>query len=212
MLTQHLRSRYEAETKLANGFSAFSVAALFGISRRWNQTGQKYAGDPDISSSILPAHTWLLWLLVIATYMLITLRISHRATSGKPTRQISLLSTTVCFAAFTFKVAFTAADAPELLRDVDILSPLVVLASRVSLVAQARVVFVGIVQLLAYATYYHSPWRQKADRRGMFLFASRAAFNGQVELTMDQLISPLFTTSSRFSSSHKREPQTYPCS
>ena len=211
MLTQP-RSRYEPDKKLGAGFSALSVAALFGISRRWNQTGQKHAGDPDISSRILPAYTLLLWFLVIATYMLITLRISYRATSGKPARQISILSMTVCFAAFTFKVAFTAADAPELLRGVGILSPLVVLASRVPLVAQARVVFVGIAQLFAYATYHHSPWGRKADRRGMFLFASRAAFSDQGELTTDQRISAFFMTSSRCSSSPNRGPQTYRCS
>jgi ethanolamine phosphate transferase 2 subunit G len=166
------RSRYITGGKFIDSFSALFVTALFGISRRWNQTGQKYAGDPDISSRILPAHTWLLWLLVIATYILITLRISHRTTSGKPSRQISLLSVTVCFAAFTFKIAFTAADAPELLRGIEILSPIVVLTSRISLVSQARVVFLGIAQLLAYATYYHSPWKQKADRKGMFPLAS----------------------------------------
>lgn len=145
------------------------MAALFGVSRRWNQTGQKYAGDPDISSRILPVHTWLLWLLVIAAYILITLRISQRATSRNLSRRISLLSVTVCFAAFTFKIAFTAADAPELLRGVEILRPIMVLTSRVSLVAQARVVFLGIAQLLAYTTYNHSPWKQNADRKGMFL-------------------------------------------
>jgi ethanolaminephosphotransferase len=158
------------------------MAGLFGISRRWNQTGQKYAGDPDISSRILPAHTWLLWLLVIATYGLITIRISYRATSGKPSRQMSLLSVTVSFAAFTFKVAFTAADAPELLRGVDILGPLVSLTSRVSLVAQARVVFLGIAQLFAYATYYQ--WTSKAEGKGALQFHPRCKLNALVVLSM----------------------------
>jgi ethanolaminephosphotransferase len=143
-----------------------AVVALFGISRRWNQTGQKYAGDPDISSRVLPAYTWLLWLLVVATYVLITVRISRQATGVTPSKQMKLLSVMVCITAFTFKVAFTAADAPELLRGVDILNPLVVSTSSLSLVAQARIVFVGIAQLLAYTIYYHSPWNHKADRKG----------------------------------------------
>jgi len=79
---------------------------------------------------------------------------------------MNLLSVMVCITAFTFKVAFTAADAPELLRGVGILNPLVVPTSSLSLVAQARIVFVGIAQLLAYAIYYHSPWNHKADGKG----------------------------------------------
>ena len=81
---------------------------------------------------------------------------------------MSLLSVMVCFAAFAFKVAFTAADAPELLRGVGVLSPLVALTSKIPLIAQARVVFLGIGQLLGFAIYHHSPWSDKADREGMF--------------------------------------------
>ena len=161
------RSRYTGEASLLNGFSSLVVAILFGISRRWNQTGQKYAGGPDISSRIFPVHTWLLWFLVIATYVLINIRITQRAARGPASRQMNLLSVTVCFAAFSFKVAFTAADAPELLRGVGVLGPLVVLTSKISLVAQARVVFLGIGQLLGFAIYHYSPWTDKADKRGM---------------------------------------------
>jgi ethanolaminephosphotransferase len=164
--TKRHRFRSKAGTGLSDGFSSLVVAALFGISRRWNQTGQKYAGDPDISSRVLPAYTWLLWLLVIATYVLITVRISRQATRVTASKQMSLLSVMVCITSFTFKVAFTAADAPELLQGVDILNPLVVSTSSLSLVAQARIVFVGIAQLLAYTVYYHSPWNHKADRTG----------------------------------------------
>jgi ethanolamine phosphate transferase 2 subunit G len=85
---------------------------------------------------------------------------------------MSLLSVVVCISAFAFKVSFTAADAPELLRGVDMLSPLVALTSSISLVAQARVAFLGIAQLLAYATYCHSPWKQNADKKGMISLGS----------------------------------------
>src|SRR4051794_32696126 len=98
------------------------------------------------------------------------MRISRQATRVTPSRQMILLSVIVCLTAFTFKVAFTAADAPELLRGVDILNPLVVSMSGLSLVAQARIVFVGIAQLLAYTIYYHSPWNHKADRIGTLPF------------------------------------------
>ena len=170
--TERPRFRSKAGTSLSDGFSPLVVVVLFGISRRWNQTGQKYAGDPDISSRVLPAYTWLLWLLVIATYVLITVRISRQATRVTPSRQMNLLSVMVCITAFTFKVAFTAADAPELLRGVGILNPLVVPTSSLSLVAQARIVFIGIAQLLAYTIYYHSPWNRKADKRGTLPFST----------------------------------------
>ena len=171
--------------------------ALFGISRRWNQTGQKYAGDPDISSRVLPAYTWLLWLLVIATYVLITVRVSRQATRVTPSRQMNILSVMVCITAFTFKVAFTAADAPELLRGVEILNLLVVSTSSISLVAQARIVFVGIAQLLAYTIYYHSPWNHKADRTGtlpLFMPVCRVLNEklGVAYATRDELTGPAF--------------------
>ena len=145
------------------------MSIAFGLLRRWNQTGQKYAGDPDISSRILPYHTWLLWLLVISTYLLITFRLNNRLAKSGRSRPLNVLSVPVAIAAFFFKVAFTAADAPELLRGVVTLYPIAILTSNISLVAQARVVFVGITSLLALAIYYEMTEDQKSDRKGMFV-------------------------------------------
>ena len=160
------RRRFDDTAGLFNSFSAFVVSLAFGLVRRWNQTGQKYAGEPDISSRILPYHTWLLWLLVIGTYVLITFRLNTRVMSSERWRPMNVLAVPVSIAAFFFKVAFTAADAPELLRGVNTFYPIVVLSSKVTLVAQARVVFVGNVTLLALAVYFEITEDRKSNRKG----------------------------------------------
>jgi ethanolamine phosphate transferase 2 subunit G len=141
-----------------------TVPLLFGFIRHINSTGQKYAALPSISSALFPAESWLLWTSTILTYALTSRRLTRRASTwgGNGSRQLSLLPVPVCIAAFAFKVAFTQADSPELLNDFTLLSPLVALTSRYSLVGQARIVFLGIAHMLACALYYEAPWgRQK---------------------------------------------------
>ena len=117
--------------------------------RRWNQTGQKHAGATDIARTFLPIHTYILWVLVVATYLDLARRLSRR---GLPhaSRQISAAcSISLCLAAFGFKVAFTDADAPELVLGFRcfFLRPMEV----ASLQTQARTVFLGIGLFLAFA-------------------------------------------------------------
>lgn len=160
------RHRFQATIGLVSRISTTAASLAFGILRRWNQTGQKYAGHPDISSRILPAYTSLLWLLVISTYILIAYRISTYAVEGLRPRQTAVLAIPTCVAAFSFKVAFSAADAPELLRGVSALEPIVSLITNVSLVAQARVVFFGIASLAAFAVYHETTEGKGRDRKG----------------------------------------------
>lgn len=145
-----------------------TVLLLFGVSRHFNSTGQKFAALPSISSAIFPAESWLLWLSTILAYAIISRRLTRRAWTwgADGSHQLSLLPVPVCIAAFAFKVAFTHADSPELLRNFSLLSPLVALTSRYSLVGQARIVFLGIAHMLACALYYEAPWhRQKTDNQ-----------------------------------------------
>ena len=139
------------------------VALLFGIARHVNSTGQKYAALPSITSAVFPAESWILWSSVIVTYAVTSRRLTRRASTwgkGGPS-QLSLLPVPVCIAAFLFKVAFTHADAPELLKAFPLLGPLVALTSRYSLVGQARIVFLGIAHMLACALYYEAPWNNR---------------------------------------------------
>ena len=138
----------------------------YGLMRRINSTGQKYAALPSISSHVFPSEPWALWFLVVATYVLTTRELIKRAShwgDGK-SRQLSFLPIPACIAAFAFKVAFVNADAPELLERFPVLKPLIAITSRYALVGQARVVFLGIVHMLACALYYETPWKRTSSQ------------------------------------------------
>lgn len=125
---------------------SISLLAALRTLWRWNQTGQKRAGSPDIARHSLPRHTSVLWTLVFATYGYVALRLGWRRWSivGHVSRQVSAVMLTVLVViALNFKMAFTAADAPELFGGLPtFLSDMV--TTQVSLVAQARAVFTGI--------------------------------------------------------------------
>ncbi len=126
--------------------SAITTLALMRIVRRWNQTGQKYAGEPDIARTFLRSHNQVLWLLVLAAYLNLTQRLARKL-FPRTSRHISAASSiALCVAALGFKIAFTKAEAPELLVGLhtDVLRPM----QDTSLVLQSRVVFVGIGTLL----------------------------------------------------------------
>jgi ethanolaminephosphotransferase len=91
------------------------LLAALRITRRWNQTGQKFAGESDIARTILSSHTELLWSLIGATYLWNTYSL---ATTGFPrlSRQPAIaLSAVLLILALSFKTAFTNEDAPELM-------------------------------------------------------------------------------------------------
>ncbi|KAL7771790.1 hypothetical protein CFE70_001740 [Pyrenophora teres f. teres 0-1] len=114
---------------------AIMVLAIHRVIRRWNQTGQKYAGADDIVNSGVfhGSYSIILWVLIGATYMDITIRLARHVarsiatfdTEKKP-RNVELESTDqnrmfgtiavlpLCGTAFIFKLAFTLKDAPEL--------------------------------------------------------------------------------------------------
>lgn len=120
------------------------------ITRVWNQTGQKHAGEPDIARTVLPLHNFLLWLLVLATYLDVVQRLSKRALPWASRHLSSAAAFVLGATAFSFKVAFTKADAPELLNGLQFLAFRPIEAA--SLVAQARAVFIGITVMTGLAS------------------------------------------------------------
>ncbi|KAK5098809.1 major facilitator superfamily transporter protein [Lithohypha guttulata] len=92
---------------------------LFGIVRRFNQTGQKYAGEADLAG---------------------------------------LLPVLVASSALVFKLAFTAAEAPELMKGLGFLDPILKFASQYPLTSLARVVFLGLANLIVLSLYAETPW------------------------------------------------------
>lgn len=158
------------------------------VIRRWNQTGQKFAGADDIvTSGVFHGNSSiLLWLLIGATYLDITNRISiHIArsvvTSSEPKhkqqvdRQPSdqhrvagtLMSLPLCGTAFIFKLAFTAKDAPELTYGIS--TSLMTWVEALDLVGLARMVFGGIAlcfALVVFAEYQRSVQRAQYHVKG----------------------------------------------
>ncbi|KAJ9664995.1 major facilitator super transporter protein [Coniosporium apollinis] len=133
--------------------SGLLIPICLRIARRWNQTGQKHAGAPDIVNSFLAHHQIFLWLMISCTYILLALRLGLRLSvpNRSGTTLVGRIVTAwLCTAAFVFKLSFTARDAPELVEGL----PEAVVAGvlQLSLLGLARTVFwtllVGVLLLV----------------------------------------------------------------
>ncbi|RDW89321.1 GPI ethanolamine phosphate transferas-like protein 2 [Coleophoma cylindrospora] len=137
---------------ISSGFLAISTVVILlvtRIARRWNQTGQKFAGEPDIGRTFLSEHRNLLWTLVVSTYLW---NLQSLASRGFPRFQklvAVMFATGLASIAITFKLAFTNEDSPELL--VGIAKMMADNEIGVSLVLRARTVFVSIAICLLYS-------------------------------------------------------------
>ncbi|ETN40496.1 uncharacterized protein HMPREF1541_04773 [Cyphellophora europaea CBS 101466] len=142
----------------AAGALALTVL-LSGLTKRWRTTGQKYAGAPSLLTTLVLPNPYLLWTLIFVTYSVHSRNLSARATSWLQSRHLGALPVLVSMSTLVFKIAFTAADAPELVRSVLPLRPVLQLTQGYPLLNLARLAFFGLVQLLACAIYYEIPWR-----------------------------------------------------
>jgi ethanolamine phosphate transferase 2 subunit G len=173
----HCRS-IQSKKSTRFSFSAIQIATLailhsHRIIQRWNQTGQKYAGAPDIVTRELNPQPILLWALVALTYLAVYLRIGYTFSHYFNMYYIvGLLSaTTLVVPALVFKVAFTSADAPELFyflqgEEVEWLQQL-------PLVSIARGIFANLaahVCILFIAVYFY-PLRPKEKDQHRLLSA-----------------------------------------
>lgn len=141
-----------------------SMFVLFGLrlTRRWNQTGQKLAGEPDIAKTFFHNHPNIMWIAVIATYLCSVTTMSRRQYGRRSSVDLpSIMPLILGLVAFTFKVAYTAAEAPELLRGFP--PVLLIQVAKVSLLAQARMVFLGCFIVLVYEATVH--WRLARTKR-----------------------------------------------
>ena len=159
-------SKREAGSIFGGQMASAIAYLLLGVTRRWRQTGQKYAGEADLLSELITPNTWILWMLVMLTYAMLSRNLSHRTGVWMGSPQMGILPALISISAFLFKVAFTAADAPELLTSFPILNPLVAFVSAYPLVSLARVVFLGLVHLLGCAIYYEAPWKDAQHLQG----------------------------------------------
>ncbi|KAK4197450.1 putative GPI ethanolamine phosphate transferase, partial [Triangularia verruculosa] len=151
-------------------FGAILLAAR--IIKSWNQTGQKFAGSPDITTLYLHTSPILLWCLVGATYFWIQQHLTY-GLSSLPIWLSFAASTGLVLAAFTFKIAFVLEDAPELVTE--FVQKLLQLnfsqESAVDLVARARAVFIGIGILMTASLGYMGLRKQiSLGQPGIFTF------------------------------------------
>ncbi|KAL8370465.1 hypothetical protein RB595_000708 [Gaeumannomyces hyphopodioides] len=121
--------------------ATFVGLVAFRVLRAWNQTGQKFAGEPDIVKTFLHTNPTLLWTLVIATYLWAH-RDLARGFDGLPVFVNITGTTCLILAAFTFKLAFTYEDSPELVAG--LAEYALGLVAGASLLSRARAVFAGL--------------------------------------------------------------------
>lgn len=126
-----------------------SLLSLHRLSIRWNQTGQKHAGEPDIVYHFFPSHHMLMWTLVLAAYGYNSRQIARYSFSEiLPPGFSASLAAMLFVPAVIFKLNFTQADAPELVQELG--KQLREWTEGFNLVTQARVVFAlsGMVTVL----------------------------------------------------------------
>ncbi len=176
----------------ADSLKAWTVIPLLlalRIVRIWNQTGQKHAGEADIARTVLPAHNILLWLFVLATYLNVIQRLARKAMPWASRQLSSAASLALGVAALGFKVAFTKADAPELLDGLGflVLRPM----EEASLVAQARAVFfsLAIMATMTTAPTIYQRFCQDIQTQGIGLVINR--FIRQADNRFQDISQPL---------------------
>lgn len=167
---------------------AIMLLVIHRVIRRWNQTGQKYAGADDIVTSGIfhGTNSIILWSLVGATYMDITIRLSRHVArsiatfddeknksldeleSSDANRLVATLGVMPLGAtAFVFKLAFTAREAPELTKGVT--GGMLDWVGSLSLVGVARMVFGGIAlsgTWIVISEWQRSMARKKKSKQG----------------------------------------------
>ncbi|KAG9242411.1 GPI ethanolamine phosphate transferas-like protein 2 [Calycina marina] len=146
-------------------FVAATMLLLLRIIRRWNQTGQKWAGEPDISSLFFD-HKLIFWCLVGATYLWNLQSLANCGFSLFPKMAGRAIGAALSTAAVTFKLAFTIEDSPELMLWV--VSPTET-DSAVNLVTRAKIAFMAIGMAVAYTivTGFAQPRQPETTMRTM---------------------------------------------
>jgi ethanolaminephosphotransferase len=151
------------ERRVGIAAATFVLLSVHRFAVRWNQTGQKHAGAPDIVHTFFPRAVVLLWILILSAYAHVGLQLVRRSTAGlMPSELGAALVALAVAAAVVFKLNFTQADAPELVQG---------LAERIrawtqayDLILQARVAF-GLLGVLTVVVVVLSIASANVSRR-----------------------------------------------
>ncbi|KAG5947831.1 hypothetical protein E4U60_002608 [Claviceps pazoutovae] len=135
---------------MGNGMRYLLCLSVIRLIRGWNQTGQKFAGEPDIVKSFLSPHPPILWGLVIASYIAASLQLMS-SVHDVPYLAVTSFTSVLASSAFAFKLAFTAEDAPELVTG--FAKTLNEVFCGQSLPSRARFVFLLLAAVACFAVY-----------------------------------------------------------
>lgn len=128
---------------LRAAIATFVLLAAHRLMTRWNQTGQKFAGAPDIAHDYFPAHHIILWVLILTTYIHISIRFARRTFSNLASPELAVMTAlSLTLPSLMFKLNFTQADAPELVQG--LAKDFREFTAQWDLVLQARATFMGI--------------------------------------------------------------------
>ncbi|OAQ90681.1 sulfatase [Purpureocillium lilacinum] len=132
---------------------ALTALTMLRLIRSWNQTGQKFAGEPDTVKLLLAPNPQLLWTLICLAYVLAAFQTLPNL-SALPFILATSATSVLVSAVFAFKLAFTAEDAPELVTG--FAKTLNGRFEGQSLLSRARMVFAVISLLAVFAVYQSS--------------------------------------------------------
>jgi ethanolaminephosphotransferase len=129
--------------RLRGGLAVLAALAVHRVQTRWNQTGQKHAGDADIAHTLFPDRHVSMWLLILATYAYVGVMLVRRTAAAVVAPELAVVvAAVVVLPALVFKLNFTQADAPELVRG--LAAGIRAWSAPFDLVVQARVAFAAL--------------------------------------------------------------------
>ncbi|WPH00836.1 Hypothetical protein R9X50_00366600 [Acrodontium crateriforme] len=103
--------------KLTVAAAGVLILAIHRISVRWNQTGQKFSGEPDIVHTFFPNNTKVMWSLILTTYVYICFQLMRKTLANIVTLEMTAVVAVILVTpSIVFKLNFTQADAPELVQ------------------------------------------------------------------------------------------------
>ncbi|KAL7945738.1 alkaline-phosphatase-like protein [Trichoderma barbatum] len=140
----------QKSSRLSSISNHVAALAALRLIRSWNQTGQKFAGEPDTVKTFLIPNPEILWGLITFAYVVVTFQ-TLQSLTGLPYILATSLMPAVFLATFTFKLAFTAEDAPELV--VGFACDLLDVFQGPSLIFRARIIFGLLAALYGIAIY-----------------------------------------------------------
>ncbi|KAJ5699785.1 hypothetical protein N7536_002798 [Penicillium majusculum] len=136
-----LRNRFGSLIYWSDKCIILVLAITQRLLRRWNQTGQKFAAEPDIARTFFTRHPEIFWVLLILTYVDAG---RHLLGSIPITGILKLGALAPAVLAFTFKLHFVTSESPELLDGTFISQIMKQWPYSLSLVLHARLVFYGL--------------------------------------------------------------------